>query len=750
MKRLALKTQLLIVLALLSHNPLAGGQKAAWLFSFKGPLPRWQDGLPIGNGRIGAQSWGTGPNLFLTLDRSDVWDLRYQLNPNADFNYAHLRELVRERRGDLIQNQLSPDVSPTADQTPYHLAIGRLRIELPENTTVEWAELDMVQAEVRWGLRIGGEPAIFRAFACATENVIVATLRGLRDYRPKVSLQALTEIQTNLAAKLGYAKATHGEDGGTMWVIQAVPESGKVATVWKADSTRGEWQLFLTILPQDDPDPLANARRTLEAARRRGVASLQAEHRAWWQERWMRSSVRLPDEELERLWINGIYKLASSSHLSAPANLQGLWPPDGEFPPWRGDYHCDMNVQQTYWPAYSSNQLDLAEPLNRWLLETASPQAEALTKRFFGVDGLWMGGAYDVRGRLLGGKSNWFTVQYWLGGGGWLAQYIWWYYRYSMDEEFLRRRGYPFMKKCMQFYENILERGGDSRLHVPLSYSPEYFSNDLKSWTPDPTGDLSIIRNLARYCIDAAKVLDSDEADRKRWETLLADLTPYPVSGASGLKVQPDSEYDRSHRHPMHLFPIFPGEDLTIEGSETDRALIDRSIHNWIFRGTGEWTGWSFPYGSLIASRLRRANQALNLLEIYAKAFIWPNGFHVNGDYKRLGFSLYDYEPFTLEAECGFTAAVNEMLLQSWGGRVRVFPSIPEGWADVSFHNLRAQGGALVSAEMRHGEIVSATIESEKGGEVRVVWPPGYVAPGQPFEERVFKLAPGERKELIP
>lgn len=111
--------------------------------------------------------------------------------------------------------------------------------------------------------------------------------------------------------------------------------------------------------------------------------------------------------------------------------------------------------------------------------------------------------------------------------------------------------------------------------------------------------------------------------------------------------------------------------------------------------------------------------------------------------------SLYDYEPYTMEAECGFTAAVNEMLLQSWGGRVRVFPSVPDEWGDVSFRNLRAEGGFLVSAERRHGQIISATIESERGGEVRVVWPLGQVAPGQPYTERVIKLAPGERMELV-
>ena len=186
---------------------------------------------------------------------------------------------------------------------------------------------------------------------------------------------------------------------------------------------------------------------------------------------------------MQRLYRNGLYKLASSSRGGVPTNLQGLWPPDqGTLPPWRGDYHCDMNVQEVYWPAYSSNQLALAEPLNRWLVEQAAPVNRKVTRQFFETDGLWLGGMYDVKGRLLGGSRNWLAVQYWLGGGGWLSQHLWWYYRYSMDETHLRDKAYPFMRDCMTFYAYVLERGEDGKLHVPLSNSPEYHSNN-----PPPT-----------------------------------------------------------------------------------------------------------------------------------------------------------------------------------------------------------------------------------------------------------------------
>lgn len=763
MKRFILFLQLVVFCFL--FRGLASGQDSAWRFNFRGALPQWKDGLPVGNGQIGAQSWGTGRQLFLTLDRGDVWDLRYEPNRNPRFTYAHLRELVREGNHEGLQAEMSPDISPTADETPFHLGMGRLEIDLPEDTTVERAELDMHRAEVRWDLIVGGRPVRFRVFACAGANVIVATLDGDLREAPKISFTTTPEMQPERATKLGYKQPTRGDEQGVHWVVQPIPESGKAAVVWRTDAPRpGHWEFLLTIPSQHEADTVQAGRATLEAAERIGLVGLLAGHREWWRARWARSSVHLPSPDLERLWINGIYKLASSSHGSVPANLQGLWAADEAFPaPWRGDYHCDMNVQETYWLAYSSNQLDLAAPLNRWLLDVLAPEAERFTKRFFGVEGLMASAMYDVRGRGIGGiRENWATAEYWLGGGGWLAQHLWWYYRYSMDKDFLRR-AYPFMKQCLQFYEGILEKGEDGRLHIPLSISPEYFGNELEAWTPDPTADLSIVRNLTRYCIAAADALGVDEADRARWKLLETNLAPYPARAQAagqtlsgplmvplGLKIQPNTDYSHSHRHPIHLFPIFPGGDLSVEGSAADRALIDHSIHNWILQGTGEWTGWSFPYGSMIASRVRNSNQALNYLEIYAKAFIWPNGFHVNGDYKRFGFTWIDYQPFTMEAECGFTAAVNEMLLQSWGGKIRIFPAVPDEWRNVSFKNLRAEGGVLVSGAILHGKIVSATIESEKGGDVKVEWPMGSIAPGQAFEVRTFRLKPGEQVELLP
>ena len=92
----------------------------------------------------------------------------------------------------------------------------------------------------------------------------------------------------------------------------------------------------------------------------------------------------------------------------------------------------------------------------------------------------------------------------------------------------------------------------------------------------------------------------------------------------------------------------------------------------------------------------------------------------VNGDWRGHGVSHYHYRPFTMEAECAAASAVTEMLLQSGGGRIRLFPAVPASWLDCSFEGLLAEGAITVSAERRAGETVRASLSSRADAGVTI------------------------------
>jgi alpha-L-fucosidase 2 len=170
---------------------------------------------------------------------------------------------------------------------------------------------------------------------------------------------------------------------------------------------------------------------------------------------------------------------------------------------------------------------------------------------------------------------------------------------------------------------------------------------------------------------------------------------------------------------------IHPLATLHIEGSERDRAVIDATLDRMNEKGTLAWTGYSFSWFSCVLARAGRAEEALQYLVDYERAFILRNGFHVNGDQLGAGLSNFRYRPFTLEGNFLAMEAVHDMLLQSWGGRLRVFPAVSEKWADVSFDNLRAEGGFRVSAERKAGKTIFVSITAAVDGPLRLKNPFG-------------------------
>ncbi|MGL4492008.1 MAG: glycoside hydrolase family 95-like protein, partial [Tannerellaceae bacterium] len=95
--------------------------------------------------------------------------------------------------------------------------------------------------------------------------------------------------------------------------------------------------------------------------------------------------------------------------------------------------------------------------------------------------------------------------------------------------------------------------------------------------------------------------------------------------------------------------------------------------------------------------------------------FCLRNTFHVNGDQSKSGKSNFTYRPFTLEGNFAFASGVQDMLLQSHTDTIKIFPAVPASWNNISFRDLRAQRGVLVSAQKENGKIKSVTFKSDHG-----------------------------------
>ncbi len=685
---------------------------------------RWNTGIPLANGQIGAVIWGDGSPLKITLDRYDCWELREQQPDPEVFNYENLRRLVRVGAETSAEWDMNRRWRDPEKPYPTRLPMPRVEIDFPEVDEFK-ARLHLMRGTARGCLECERSRFVWSAFIPDEQNLLLLEIDTERtDTLPKVSV-SLDHLDDDAKQKLaawGYNEPETGvADHGSQWLRMEFPAGGEYAVAWRMHRTERGGVLAVAVLSHHDAQkPVAEA---LKLVRDPDVAALRKQNEAWWRRWWTASWLTLPDAFLESLWYVEMYKLGCSSRPGGlPITLQGLWTEDGVMPPWSGDYHLDMNVQESYWPVYASNHLDTGLPL----YETFSkclPRWREECEGFFGFDGLWSGCAIAPDGSHVHGYHG---VEYWPGNVAWLSHHYWLHWLYSRDDEFLRERALPIMCGAMQTYMNLLEEDADGVLHMPLGYSPEWGEGSLARYAPDPACDIALIRWLGESLLEATAHLDLDgrdiAAERVQWRKILHDLADYPKD-ETGIKVTARDSLFESHRHHSHLMAVHPLGTLSMEDDD-DAALIQRSINHWIQMGTGKWTGWAFPWASLIASRAGLGNLAWDMLGRY-RAFITPNSFHVNGDYRVFGHSARRYTPMTLEAGFCAAAAIMEMLLQSWDGVIRLFPTVPECWGDAYFERLRAEGAFLVTASLSGGEVEYARITSEAGETCRLrnPWP---------------------------
>jgi hypothetical protein len=202
--------------------------------------------------------------------------------------------------------------------------------------------------------------------------------------------------------------------------------------------------------------------------------------------------------------------------------------------------------------------------------------------------------------------------------------------------------------------------------------------------------------------------------------------------------------------HPLGL--------IRWENGPRDRAIIEASLVELEEKGSTWWTGYSFSWLANLAARARDGVAAERALEIFSTAFCLRNSFHCNGDQTDKGHSSFRYRPFTLEGNFAAAAGLQEMLLQSYSGTIRVFPAIPEAWHDASFEKLRAEGAFVVSAERRADRVTFVEIHAEAGGTCRLENPFGdalYRVEGPDKDDirrtgtdLIFTLAPGRSIRL--
>lgn len=688
----------------------------------------WDEAIPLGNGMIGALIWEKEGKLRFSLDRADLWDLRPMENLDKhEWKFSWVKEQWEKDTYSNVQQMF--DAPYDRNPAPSKIPGGAIEFNISSFGEVESAGLDLKTAicEVIWKNGV-----TLQTFINAEKTTGWFRFKGLKSnlvfelIPPPYTIPGeTTDDNSHSGQDLRLLEYPAGEMwaeknhvmysqegwGGFKYQISLrfEEETGTTEGCWSISSEFPGWGKQVPAVDQT------------AGSISLGFSEELKEHKEWWDNYWSQSSISIPDTILSKQWYLEIYKLgAASGNGAPPISLQAIWTADnGKLPPWKGDFHHDLNTQLSYWPAYSSNHMEQETGFINWLQKNR-PEFEKYTRQYYGVSGLNVPGVTTLTGQPMGG---WIQYSFGPTVSAWLGHHFYLHWRYTMDREFLEKEAWPWIRDVAVFLDELSVTDKNGYRKLPLSSSPEIFNNSRQAWFDQTTNfDLG----LARWTFEKAAELASelgktDEASK--WKKVLSQWPVFDIDPETGFTFIKGVPYNESHRHFSHLIAFHPLGVIDWSKGEEDQKIIKSTIETLDSIGPDWWCGYSYSWHGNLKARAFDGNGAAEALRDFAKYFCLKNSFHVNGDQSKSGKSKFVYRPFTLEGNFAFASGIQEMLLQSHTGIIRIFPAIPEEWQDVSFRKLRAEGAFLISADMEKGKVTGMELFSEKGEEIKIFNP---------------------------
>ena len=717
------------------------------------PAEEGYEAFPLGNGDQGGMLWTPGGDLCWALNKSDAWDDKPGFEPG--------------NQTDLVScGLLKVHSLPVFDW--MYLEDYRARLRLYDATA-------RIQAKSAFG------ETSTEAFCSARHKSFCLRMTDSLSERvsrrielSRFGSRSLDLLITKPGTYSGDASQrlsgiTAGVDKGGVWVHQKLSglsfavyaeldgiayrptrTSSRSAVLETDPLSKANYTLYASVVTSEDAsDPLQQAKENVRHAKSEGWDRLHAVHRNEWARFWSKSFVHIPEDYLENLWYLNLYQLNSCSRgRYAPLFSGGLWQWNHDVRQWGGRYY-HWNEQGVFWPVHAANHPELAEPYYRTYFPMLGG-ARASARRSHHLDGAFFSDIANRSGEQLD-KSESLTCN--LTPGMQIALDFWRHYEYTRDYEFLRTRALPFLEDSVKFYLGILRRDKDGLYFVPSSCAYETPLPGDEKRLRNATPDLASIRAGFKAYVRAVRIVGAKTDVADQCDDVLSHFPAFatfrdPQRGeVFGRGHLPDGRVATDPVFRPDQSPVFPAGEIGLEQQDSREFQI--AVRTWRPGNRGEIGIW--PEG-VVAARLGMADESAKELAVRADQLqIFPQGFFTDMGMRNLRFYAHNQsdgpplrgwearpltsgvrgeprplpvksitQPF-LESAGIFATTLQEMLLQSYAGKIRVFPAVPSDWA--TGFSLRAVGGFLVTSERQMGEILYILIESLAGEDCVVVNP---------------------------
>ena len=482
----------------------------------------------------------------------------------------------------------------------------------------------------------------------------------------------------------------------------------------------------------ESPSPLEEAQKRVAVISLEQVETLRGQHRQWWREFWSKSFVEIGDPLIEKYYYGSHYLMASCSrNRDFPPSLFGNWITT-DSPSWQADYHLNYNHEAPWWGVFSSNQAELADPYDTPILDYM-PIARENARRLLQCRGLY----YEV-GIGPKGLETCFSLdtrpnegnRLFLGAKGNAAfaamnMFMRFYHTYDLDYAQLI---YPFLVETADLWQDYL-KFEDGRYVIYGDAGGEVGDGGTDV---NATPTLGFVKALFRGLLDVSRELGRDQQRRAKWQHISDHLSDFPLAqvGEEKLIRRAESGPGAAHYGPgrkqariEHLGLVWPTGNIGLGSDPEWLKIVQDDVKSW---PEHEWTNTFNGFSQTYTTAVRVGHDPHDTLAKLRQQLTitgFPNLSVFGGG-------------GGIENCCGVPATINEMLLQSHEGVLRLFPVWPKE-QPARFGRLRACGAFLVSSQLRDGQVRTLCIESEKGRPCTVdnPWPRRRVRVHQKGEE---------------
>ena len=731
------------------------------------PAKVWMESLPIGNGRLGAMTYGGIEEEKLALNESTMWSGQYNENQNKPFG----REKMNQLRKLFFEGKLSEGNRIAGDnlhgnQTSFgtHLPIGDLKMQFiyPEGKVTGYRRsLSLDEAVSSVSFNSGGVNYKREYFATNSDNVLV--LRLTADKQKSITMnmgldlmrQADLSVENNQLVFTGKVDFPLHGPGGVCFEgrIAVLADNGEVKMEQSGVSIKEADAVTLIVDVRTDyksPDYKTLCADGVEKAAAKSYDELKQAHikdyntlynrvsihfgqdanRAMPTDvRWKQVKEGKTDTGLDALFFQyGRYLTIASSRENSPLPiaLQGFFNDNKACNMgWTNDYHLDINTEQNYWAANVGNLAECNAPLFTYIKDLAHHGAKT-AEVVYGCKGWTAHTTANVWGYTPASSTIiWGLFPM---AGSWIASHLWTQYEFTQDKQYLAETAYPLLKGNAQFILDFLAKDPKSGyLMTGPSISPENWfrtaGGEEMVASMMPACDRELAYEILSNCVRASEILDTDREFADSLRTAIAQLPPIQLRANGAIRewFEDFEEAHPNHRHTSHLLALYPFSQITLEKTPELAEAARKTIENRLSAENWEDTEWSRANMICMYARLKDAQEAYKSVQLLQGKLSRENLMTVSPG----GIAGAEGDIYSFDGNPAGTAGMAEMLIQNHESYVEFLPCLPVEWKDGSFKGLCLKGGAEATAEWTNAVINKASLKATADQVLKVKIPQG-------------------------